>query len=140
MSTLSIPCSVERKVEITRHVSLSIPKGTYRLTIKVYGVRGQGLGPLTVTISPVGIEVMTDESGVVTVELPEGTYTIHVNYRGIEDEKSITLTGEMTQDFRLDVYVTILGRPFRTAEFFQRIVILFALFIALVIVFKKKLL
>ncbi|RLF10132.1 MAG: hypothetical protein DRJ69_03530 [Thermoprotei archaeon] len=96
----------------------------YLLTVKIYGARGQGLGPSTVTISPVEMEVVTDESGVVTVELPEGSYTIHVNYRGIEDEKSVSLTGDMTQDFRLDVFATILGRPFRTAEFFGELVLL----------------
>ncbi|MCS7385630.1 MAG: carboxypeptidase-like regulatory domain-containing protein [archaeon GB-1867-005] len=96
----------------------------YLLTVVVKGARGQGLGPSTVTISPVEMEVVTDESGVVTVELPEGSYTIHVNYRGIEDEKSITLTGDMTEEFRLDVFATILGRPFRTAEFFGEVVLL----------------
>ncbi len=96
----------------------------YLVTVKIYGARGQGLGPSTVSIAPVGIEVETDESGVATVELPAGSYSIHVNYKGIEDEKSVDVAADTTIDFRLDVFATILGRPFRTAEFFGELILL----------------
>ncbi len=96
----------------------------YLVTVKIYGARGQGLGPSTISISPVGIEVESDESGVATVELPEGSYSIHVNYKGVEDEKTVDIRADTTVDFRLDVLATILGRPFRTAEFFGELVLL----------------
>ncbi|MEM2809192.1 MAG: hypothetical protein QW066_03175 [Candidatus Methanomethylicia archaeon] len=96
----------------------------YTLTVKVVGSRGQGLGPTAVTIKELGITVESDESGVASIELPAGTYTVGVNYRGIEDSKSISITADKTETFGLDVFATIFGRPFRTAEFFGELILL----------------
>jgi len=96
----------------------------YTLTVKVVGARGQGLGPTAVSIAPLGVSVETDESGVVSVEVPAGTYTVSVNYRGIEDSRSVSVTADKTETFGLDVFATIFGRPFRTAEFFGELILL----------------
>jgi len=96
----------------------------YTLTVKVVGARGQGLGPTVVSIAPLGISVETDESGVANVEVPAGTYTVAVNYRGIEDSRSVSVTADKTETFGLDVFATIFGRPFRTAEFFGELILL----------------
>ncbi|MCC6018002.1 MAG: hypothetical protein LM601_03190 [Candidatus Verstraetearchaeota archaeon] len=96
----------------------------YTLTVKVVGARGQGLGPTAVSIAPLGVSVETDESGVASVEVPAGTYTVSVNYRGIEDSRSVSVTADKTETFSLDVFATIFGRPFRTAEFFGELILL----------------
>jgi hypothetical protein len=96
----------------------------YTLTVKVVGARGQGLGPTVVSIAPLGISVESDESGVASVEVPAGTYTVAVNYRGIEDSRSVSVTADKTETFGLDVFATIFGRPFRTAEFFGELILL----------------
>jgi len=96
----------------------------YTLTVKVVGARGQGLGPTAVSIAPLGVSVETDESGVASVEVPAGTYTVAVNYRGIEDSRSVSVTADKTETFGLDVFATIFGRPFRTAEFFGELILL----------------
>ncbi|RLE55663.1 MAG: hypothetical protein DRJ30_03395, partial [Candidatus Methanomethylicota archaeon] len=101
-----------------------VAQNVHLLTVKIYGTRGQGLGPSTVSIAPVNVDVETDESGVAVVELPAGSYTVHVNYKGIEDEKSVSLTADTAAEFKLDVFATIFGRPFRTAEFFGELVLL----------------
>jgi hypothetical protein len=96
----------------------------WTLTVKVVGARGQGLGPTAVSIPELKISVETDESGVANVEVPAGTYTVAVNYRGIEDSRSVSVTAEKTETFGLDVFATIFGRPFRTAEFFGELILL----------------
>ncbi|MCS7374623.1 MAG: hypothetical protein NDF56_06570, partial [archaeon GB-1845-036] len=101
-----------------------VAQNVHLLTVKIYGTRGQGLGPSTVSIAPVNVDVEADESGVAVVELPAGSYTVHVNYKGIEAEKSVSLTADTTAEFKLDVFATIFGRPFRTAEFFGELVLL----------------
>jgi len=65
--------------------------------IQVVGAQNQGLPQAAVSIKIGTTTVftgMTNNDGVVAIELPYGTYEVKVSYKGVEKSKTISVTGE----------------------------------------------
>jgi len=119
---------VESKVTIDKTGEYAFTaSNVYILTVRVMGTRGQGLGPSTVTVFLGEREIATietDSSGVGELELPAASYTVKANFKGRTAEGTISLTKDDSLTVTIDVFATILGRPFSTAEFFGELVLL----------------
>jgi len=61
-------------------IAVTVPK-IGKLTVKVLGARGQGIDGATVAIEKVGT-FTTDASGVVSLELPSGSYSVTASKGG----------------------------------------------------------
>lgn len=119
---------VEPKVTVDKTGEYAFTaSNVYILTVRVMGTRGQGLGPSTVTVFLGTREIATietDSSGVGELELPAASYTVKANFKGRTAEGTISLTKDDSLTVTIDVFATILGRPFSTAEFFGELVLL----------------
>jgi len=53
----------------------------------------------------------TDERGLLTVELPPGVYNVTASALGKDASRPVEVYRDVEEEFRLDVYLVILGKP-----------------------------
>ncbi|MBO3799950.1 MAG: carboxypeptidase regulatory-like domain-containing protein [Candidatus Brockarchaeota archaeon] len=88
------------------------PSNVHSLTIMVRGAMGQALEGASVTVWKDGAELLrriTDKSGSVEIELPDGEYVIEASFDQFQKKKSVTLTTDSFERIDLDVFVKVLG-------------------------------
>ncbi|WP_288007735.1 carboxypeptidase-like regulatory domain-containing protein, partial [Thermofilum sp.] len=81
-----------------------------KLTVKVLGARGQGIDGATVAVEKVGT-FTTDASGVVSLELPSGSYGVTASKGGRTASATATVTDgkETVTELKLDIFLTLAG-------------------------------
>ncbi|PLJ76795.1 MAG: hypothetical protein B7L53_09780 [Thermofilum sp. NZ13] len=106
-----------------------------KLTVKVLGARGQGIEGATVAIEKVGT-FTTDASGVVTIELPQGSYAITASKGGRTASTTANVAGgkEATAELKLDIFLTIAGWEMSSSEFLGLILLLILLVLVIFII------
>ncbi|UNQ72797.1 carboxypeptidase-like regulatory domain-containing protein [Infirmifilum sp. NZ] len=106
-----------------------------KLTVKVIGARGQGIEGATVTIKNVGT-FTTDASGVVTMELPQGSYEIAASKGGRTASTTANVAGgqSATAELKLDIFLTIAGWEMSSSEFLGLILLLILLVLVIFII------
>ncbi|MEZ0346040.1 MAG: carboxypeptidase-like regulatory domain-containing protein, partial [Infirmifilum sp.] len=106
-----------------------------KLTVKVLGARGQGVEGATVSIQNVGT-FTTDASGVVSLELPQGSYSVSASKGGRTDSATATVSGgkETVTELKLDIFLTIAGWEMSSSEFLGLILLLILLVLVIFII------
>ncbi|MGC9096486.1 MAG: carboxypeptidase regulatory-like domain-containing protein [Infirmifilum sp.] len=115
-------------------VGITVPS-IGKLTVKVVGARGQGVEGATVTVQNVG-SFTSDASGIVTLEIPQGTYTVTASKGGREASGTATVTGgkESTLELKLDIFLTIAGWEMSSSEFLGLILLLILIVLVIFII------
>ena len=109
--------------------------GLSKLTVRVVGGLGQGLKATVVLATAESWEAFhTDEGGLLVVELPPGAYNVTASAWGRDASKLVEVYGDVEEEFRLDVYLVILGKPIGWLDFLSIVGVSVALAIALAIV------
>ena len=108
------------------------------LKVRVVGARGQGLGGAEVVVTRAGETVWsgtTAPDGTVSVELPEGSYSVKASYGGKEGEVSATITGaEVTEaKIELPVFLEVAGWAMTLSDFVGLLLLIVLLVIVIVI-------
>ncbi|QOJ79598.1 carboxypeptidase regulatory-like domain-containing protein [Infirmifilum lucidum] len=129
-----IPVAYTGSVDRQPAVGITVPK-IGKLTVKVLGARGQGIEGATVAVEKVGT-FTTDASGVVTMEIPEGTYAITAGKGGRTASATATVTGgkEAVVELKLDIFLTIAGWEMSSSEFLGLILLLVLLVLVIFII------
>jgi hypothetical protein len=106
-----------------------------KLTVKVLGARGQGIDGATVAVEKVGT-FTTDASGVVSLELPSGSYGVTASKGGRTASATATVTDgkEAVTELKLDIFLTIAGWEMSSNEFLGLILLLVLLVLVLFII------
>jgi hypothetical protein len=93
------------------------------LTVKVVGTRDQGLGGSQVNIeNSAGTTVfngIADQQGIVSIEVPYGTYGVGANYKGFTSTATPTVNtpAGVSLSITTDVFIEIFGQPMIFAVF-----------------------
>ncbi len=130
---MSVGYSEER--DVAKSMDLVVPK-IGKLVVKVVGSRGQGIAGADVTVSgPITIKGATDDSGVFSVELVEGSWSVTAEKGGKTASASATVTGgkEATVELKLDIFMTIAGWEVSISEFTGLLLLIIILIIVLFI-------
>jgi hypothetical protein len=104
------------------------------LAVQVVGAQGQGLGSAQVEISnSAGTTVfngVADGQGLVSIEVPYGTYSVSVNYKGFANSASLSVNSPSgtVQTITTGVFIEIFGQ----AMSFATLVILFIILILMI--------
>ena len=130
---LTITIDSWKNVEIKKTAdTLTITKsGEYEVTfsgigvlrVAVVGERGAGLGPATVEIRAANVVVekgITDENGIYVTELPAGSYTVSVDFKGRTASGTVNVgeDGALSElELSVPVYMVIAGYPLSYGEF-----------------------
>ncbi|MCD6510854.1 MAG: carboxypeptidase regulatory-like domain-containing protein [Thermoprotei archaeon] len=130
---LTITIDSWKNVEIKKTAdTLTITKsGEYELTfsgigvlrVTVLGERGTGIGPSTVEIrmgNTVVEKGITDENGIYVTELPAGSYTVNVDFKGRTASGTVTVGegGALSElSLSVPVYMVLAGYPLSYGEF-----------------------
>jgi hypothetical protein len=106
-----------------------------KLTVKVLGARGQGIDGATVAVEKVGT-FTTDASGVVSLELPSGSYGVTASKGGRTASATATVTDgkETVTELKLDIFLTLAGWEMSSNEFLGLILLLVLLVLVLFII------
>lgn len=125
-----IPIGYSGSADRAPVIAVTVPK-IGKLTVKVVGARGQGVEGATVGIEKVGT-FTTDASGVVSLELPSGSYSVTASKGGRTASATAAVADgkETVTELKLDVFLTIAGWEMSSSEFLG----LLLLFILLVLV------
>ncbi|MHB9303195.1 carboxypeptidase-like regulatory domain-containing protein [Thermofilum pendens] len=115
-------------------VGITVPK-IGKLTVKVLGARGQGIEGATVAIENVGT-FTTDASGIVSLELPSGTYAVTASKGGRTASATATVSDgkETVTELKLDIFLTIAGWEMSSSEFLGLILLVVLLVLVLFII------
>jgi hypothetical protein len=109
--------------------------GLKKLTVKVVGGLGQGLKATVIVATAESWEAFhTDEGGLLTVEFPPGVYNVTASAWGKDASRPVEVYGDVEEEFRLDVYLVILGKPIGWLDLLLILGVGVALAIALAIV------
>jgi len=109
------------------------------LTVQVVGARGQALSAALVEIkNPAGTTVfndVTDEQGIVSVEVPYDTYSIVVDYKGFMNTDTFTVNTASPAPFKIatSVFMEIFGQAMTFATFVLWIIVI-VIFIAIIVI------
>jgi len=106
-----------------------------KLTVKVLGARGQGIDGATVAVEKVGT-FTTDASGVVSLELPSGSYGVTASKGGRTASATATVTDgkETVTELKLDIFLTLASWEMSSNEFLGLILLLVLLVLVLFII------
>ncbi|MBO3839879.1 MAG: carboxypeptidase-like regulatory domain-containing protein [Thermoproteota archaeon] len=88
------------------------PTNVHSLTVMVRGAMGQALEGASVTVWKDGAELfrrITDKSGNVEIELPDGEYVIEASFDQFQKRTLVTLTVDSFVRIDLDVFTKMLG-------------------------------
>ncbi|MEM1632003.1 MAG: carboxypeptidase-like regulatory domain-containing protein, partial [Thermofilum sp.] len=115
-------------------IAVTVPK-IGKLTVKVTGARGQGVDGATVNVDKVGT-FTTDASGVVSLELPSGSYSVKASKGGREASATATVADgkETITELKLDIFLTIAGWEMSSGEFLGLLLLLILLILVIFIV------
>ncbi|MEM4669344.1 MAG: carboxypeptidase-like regulatory domain-containing protein [Thermofilum sp.] len=115
-------------------IAVTVPK-IGKLTVKVTGARGQGVDGATVNVDKVGT-FTTDASGVVSLELPSGSYSVKASKGGREASATATVADgkETITELKLDIFLTIAGWEMSSGEFLGLLLLLILLVLVIFIV------
>ncbi|MGQ9478663.1 MAG: hypothetical protein ACUVQ0_01410 [Thermoproteota archaeon] len=117
---------------VGREVTLT-PRNVHSLTVMVRGAWEQALEGAGVTILKEDFEVarvLTDRSGNVELELPDGEYTLEVSFDSFSNRARILLSKDSVVKINLDVFIKILGVGVTFSQF-----LLLTLAVAVTIIF-----
>jgi hypothetical protein len=111
-----------------------------KLAVRVVGARGQGIDGATVTVENVGT-FTSDASGLVTVEVPSGSYTVTASKGGRTASVTVKVEGgkindgkEIPKELRLDIFLTIAGWEMSSSEFLGLVLLLVLLVLVIFII------
>jgi len=113
------------------------PSNVHSLTIMVRGAMGQALEGASVAIWKDGAELLrkvTDKSGNVEIELPDGEYVIEASFDQFQKKTTVTLTADSFVRVELDVFTKILGVSMTLSQTLLLIVATIIMIILLAIV------
>jgi len=113
------------------------PSNVHSLTIMVRGAMGQALEGAGVTVWRDGAELLrriTDKSGNVEIELPDGEYVIEVSFDQFQKKTTVTLTADSFIRVDLDVFTKMLGVSMTLSQTLLLIVATIIMIILLAIV------
>ena len=123
-------------------VSSSAPQSltagnVFLLAVRVKGTQGQALEGASVRVSKAGEEVatrMTDKSGMASVELPAGSYSVEVKYGEWGASRDVNLNRNVIEELGVDVFIEIFGVGMSMAQFLLLIVMVIIIVLVLAIV------
>jgi hypothetical protein len=123
-------------------VSSSAPQSltagnVFLLAVRVKGAQGQALEGASVRVSKAGEEVatrMTDKSGMASVELPAGSYSVEVKYGEWGASRDVNLNRNVIEELGVDVFIEIFGVGMSMAQFLLLIVMVIIIVLVLAIV------
>jgi hypothetical protein len=115
-------------------IAVTVPK-IGKLTVRVLGARGQGIDGATVAIEKVGT-FTTDASGVVSLELPSGSYSVTASKGGRTASATAAVADgkETVTELKLDIFLTIAGWEMSSSEFLGLVLLLVLLVLVLFII------
>ncbi|MEM2087882.1 MAG: carboxypeptidase-like regulatory domain-containing protein [Thermoproteota archaeon] len=113
------------------------PSNVHSLTITVRGAQGQALQGAGIVIMKNGFELtrfLTDKGGNAEVELPDGEYTVEVSYGQFLGRKQVSLTRDSLAEFKLDVFLELLGVGMTLSQTILLMLAIMMLIIAIAII------
>ncbi|MEM3659755.1 MAG: carboxypeptidase-like regulatory domain-containing protein [Thermoproteota archaeon] len=113
------------------------PSNVHSLTVTVRGAQGQALQGAGIVIMKNGFELtrfLTDKGGNAEVELPDGEYTVEVSYGQFLGRKQVSLTRDRLAEFKLDVFLELLGVGMTLSQTILLMLAIMMLIIAIAII------
>lgn len=113
------------------------------LTVQVVGAQGQGLNASEVEIrNSAGTTVfsgVSNEQGIVNVEVPYDTYSIHTDYKGFTSDQSITVSSTSPAPLKVanSVFIEIFGQAMTFATFVLWIIVIVISMLTIIIVIHR---
>ncbi|MGQ9514771.1 MAG: MSCRAMM family protein [Thermoproteota archaeon] len=109
------------------------------LTVQVVGAQGQGLNAAQVEITKGDQTVfsgVTNEQGVVSIEVPYGTYNVRADYKGFTSTASAEVSSPTgtVQTLATNVFIEVLGQAMTFATFILWIIVIIIVVLVLAIV------
>jgi len=104
--------------------------------IQVVGAQNQGLPQAAVSIKTGATTVftgMTNNDGVVAIELPFGTYDVKASHKGVEATKTISVTADTVEKITTGVFVELFGQGLTFAGFALWVIAILVVVLILVI-------
>jgi len=104
--------------------------------IQVVGAQNQGLPQAAVSIKTGTTTVftgMTNNDGVVAIELPFGTYDVKASHKGVEATKTISVTGDTVEKITTGVFIELFGQGLTFAGFALWVIAVLVVVLILVI-------
>jgi len=109
------------------------------LTVQVVGAGGQGLNAAQVDITnSAGTKVfsgVSNEQGIVSVEVPYDTYSVHTDYKGFTSDSSTTVNSAAPSPVKManSVFIELFGQAMTFATFLLLLLITALILIAVLI-------